>query len=75
MCKRKHTPSICSEKLRELMDKRKIKAPALAKVLHCHQSSVYQWLRGDLTPSLEMSVDICDYFGISLDEFAGRSTE
>ena len=61
-----------AENLLGAMEERNIKAPALAKELSVHRTSITRYLRGERLPNYEDFVSIVEYFNISADVLLGR---
>ena len=64
----------CS-RFRELRLSKGMTQPELAKSLGLIKQRVNNWEIGVSLPSLEMAVELADYFEISLDYLVGRSDE
>ena len=63
-----------NEKLKDLMQEKKLKAPQLAMDLGIKTNKlVYNWLNGVSTPKLSYALKLRDYFSCSLDYLFGNS--
>lgn len=47
---------------------------ALAKKLGISDTAVYRWRDGVASPTLDLASKVADYFGVTLDELAGRES-
>lgn len=64
--------SVCSKRIRDLMIKQG-KSPAdVAEDMHISRNSVYLWLKGKVTPRLDVAYEIADYFGVTVDYLCER---
>ena len=61
-----------SENLLALMEEHNINAPALAKIINVHRTSITRYLRGERLPNYEDFVAIIEYFNVSADVLLGR---
>lgn len=61
-----------SQKLKQLMDERKVTAYKVASDIHCSPTSVRNWLSGFSTPQPRTIMMLCNYFEISENELMGR---
>jgi len=55
-----------------LMDEHGTKGTELAEAIGVKKQSVSGWLRGKSSMDFDNMIAVCDYYGISLDEFVGR---
>ena len=63
------------EKLKRLRKERNLKQDELASVLNVDRTTVSNWERGQKQPSLDILVNLCSIYGISLDEMVGLKDE
>ena len=61
-----------AENLLGAMEERNINAPALAKEINVHRTSITRYLRGERLPNYEDFVALVEYFNISADVLLGR---
>ena len=61
-----------AENLLALMEEHNINAPALAKIINVHRTSITRYLRGERLPNYEDFVAIIEYFNVSADVLLGR---
>lgn len=52
---------------------RSLSISEFANMIGVSRSAVVKWMNGECAPNITDSCKICDYMGISLDEFAGRT--
>lgn len=55
-----------------LMDEHGTKGTELAEAIGVKKQSVSGWRRGETSPDLDNMIAVCNYYGITLDEFVGR---
>lgn len=60
-----------SEKLSELMEEKKINSLALSKVVGVSASTILRWKNGEMCPTIDKLILLCDYFGVSADYLLG----
>ena len=61
-----------SEVLQELMKERNVTVTDLKKYLsYSNESTIYKWLRKEVSPKVDKAVMIAEYFGCSLQYLAG----
>ena len=61
-----------AENLLELMQEKKLNAPALGKILNTNRTSIGRYLRGERFPDYELFVALVEYFNVSADVLLGR---
>ena len=61
-----------AENLLALMEEHNINAPALAKIINVHRTSITRYLCGERLPNYEDFVSIIEYFNVSADVLLGR---
>lgn len=66
--KQKSLQEYLFQRIRELLPPGKTLADAVSEVLHLSQDSTYRRLRGETILVLEEARELCQTFGISLDE-------
>ena len=60
-----------SKSIKETMEVKGIRAPALANVLGCNRSTLTRYTAGTSTPNLELFIKLIQYFGVSADVMLG----
>lgn len=60
-----------SERLNELMDEKKLTATALANIIGVKDTTVLRWRKGQINPTVDKIVLLCDYFGVTADYLLG----
>lgn len=63
------------ERIYRLRTEKNLSQEALAALLDVSRQSVSKWETGAAVPELDKLVKLCDVFGVTLDELAGRETE
>ena len=63
------------DKISELLEKTKITIYHLAKCTKISSGLMYDWKSGRTKPGLAHLIKIADFFGVSLDYLAGRTTK
>lgn len=63
--------TIFAERLKELMNEKKLNAPALAKEIGANRTTISELLRGNYLPSAKHLVAIAEYFNCSADYLLG----
>lgn len=58
-----------------LMDEHGTKGTELAEAIGVKKQSVSGWRRGETSPDLDNMIAVCNYYGITLDEFVGRGED
>lgn len=58
--------------LSELIDTSGTTAYSISKKIGVSDVSLYKWREGETTPNLDTAIKLADYFGVTLDELAGR---
>ena len=61
-----------ANKLKEIRLKNKITLRTLAKALNVNFSTISRWENGEITPSINYLILLCDYFDVSADYLLGR---
>ena len=61
--------------LAEIRKSKKIKQKDIAKYLSVSASTISDWERGKSSPSPEMLKKLADFFGVTVDELLGRSSD
>ena len=64
-----------SQKLKLLMQERKLSAYKMANDLHCSQTTIRNWLDGKTMPQPRAVIQLCEYFDISELELMGGIPE
>lgn len=60
-----------SERLNDLMDEKKLTATALANIIGVKDTTVLRWRKGQINPTVDKIVLLCDYFGVTADYLLG----
>lgn len=60
--------------LSELIDTSGTTAYSISKKIGVSDVSLYKWREGETTPNLDTAIKLADYFGVTLDELAGRES-
>lgn len=63
--------SAFAQRLRDLIDERKLTLPELAEQLNTTRQSIGQWKNGDTVPNIIMLKTIAEYFNVSSDYLIG----
>lgn len=58
-----------------LMDENGTKGTELAEAIGVKKQSVSGWRRGETSMDVDNMIAVCDYYGITMDEFVGRGTK
>lgn len=62
------------QRLRQLRQSHNLTAEQLGKEFNVSKQTVSRWELGDRLPPLDVATALADYFKVSLDYLAGRST-
>mgnify|MGYP003571256195 CR=1 FL=1 len=57
----------------ELMDEKRVKGVELAEAVGVSKQAVSNWRNGKSSIDIELIMPICDFFGITVNDFFGRS--
>lgn len=60
-----------SERLSELMDEKGLSSTALSKIICVKDTTVLRWRKGQINPTIDKLIILCDYFGVSSDYLIG----
>ncbi len=60
------------DRLKELRIKNNLSQRELAKKLNISKTAINYWEKGLRTPTLDVVINIADYFGVTLDYLSGR---
>jgi len=63
---------LVAERIKELMDERKLNQVKLALELDICQTTISKWLLGKTEPSISSLWRLADFFGTDLDYLVGR---
>lgn len=63
-----------AESFNRIRDELNLSAYAIAKNLGVSEAAVYKWRDGTAYPTLDTAAKIADFFGVTLDELAGRES-
>ena len=60
------------ERLKQLRKRRKISGRALGELCGLGKNTISRYENGEITPTLSSLEAMADYFGVTLDDLAGR---
>lgn len=58
-------------KLKELRKDNNLSVLALSKILSVNHSTILRWESGEISPSIDHLINICNHFGVSADYMLG----
>ena len=60
-----------SERLSEKKKKKGLSSTALSKIIGVKDTTVLRWRKGQINPTIDKLILLCDYFGVSSDYLIG----
>lgn len=60
-----------SERLSELMDDKNLSSCELARIIGVKDTTVLRWRKGQINPTVDKLLLLCEYFGVTADFLLG----
>lgn len=61
-----------TKRLKELLKDNKISQITLANKLHISKNQIHYWVKGKSEPSIQLLIDLANYFNVTIDYLVGR---